>query len=94
MLFVQMLLDYGAEVNATFWTLEMTALMTSLSHSHARIVRMLLRHGASAQAVDKALRYASEGIMLIDRVVVLCPTRHKKIGHYRDVSPSRSRGLV
>jgi len=82
MLFVQMLLDCGAEVNATFWTLEMTALMTSSSHGHARIVRMLLCHGASAQAVDRegsnALGYAFEGIMLIDRVVVLCPTRHKK----------------
>ena len=30
---------------------------------------------------------------MIDSVVVLCPIRHK-IGHFRDVSPSQSPGLV
>jgi len=68
---MQMLLDYGAEVNATFATLETTALMTSSFHGHAQIVRMLLDHGASAKAVDTqgstALGYAFGGIVLIDR---------------------------
>ena len=60
-----MLLDYGAEVNATFATLETTALMTSSFHGHSQIVRTLLDHGASAKAVDSqgstALGYAFGG---------------------------------
>jgi len=63
-----MLLDYGAEVNATFATLETTALMTSSFHGHAQIVRTLLDHGASAKAVDSqgstALGYAFGGMCL------------------------------
>jgi len=62
---MQMLLDYGAEVNATFATLETTALMTSSFHGHSQIVRMLLDHGANAKAVDTqgstALGYAFGG---------------------------------
>jgi len=65
-----MLLDHGAEVNATFQMLETTALMTSSFHGHARIVRMLLHHGASAQAVDRegstVLEYALEGTHNVD----------------------------
>jgi len=65
---VQMLLDYGAEVNATFASLETTALMTSSFHGHSQIVRALLDHGASAKAVDTqgstALGYAFGGIQL------------------------------
>jgi len=60
-----MLLDYGAEVNSTFATLETTALMTSSFHGHAQIVRTLLDHGASAKTVDSqgstALGYAFGG---------------------------------
>jgi len=65
---VQMLLDYGAEVNSTFATLETTALMTSSFHGHAQIVRTLLDHGASAKAVDSqgstALGYAFGGTVM------------------------------
>ena len=60
-----MLLDYGAEVNATFAQLETTALMTSSFHGHSQIVRVLLDHGASAKTVDTqgstALGYAFGG---------------------------------
>ena len=63
--YLQMLLDYGAEVNATFATLETTALMTSSFHGHSEIVRTLLDHGASAKSVDTqgstALGYAFGG---------------------------------
>jgi len=70
-----MLLDYGAEVNATFATLETTALMTSSFHGHSQIVRTLLDHGASAKAVDTqgstALGYAFGGTALTQLLLLL-----------------------
>lgn len=62
---VQMLLDYGADVNAPFASLQTTALMTSSFHGHVDVVRALLDHGANARAVDTqgstALGYAFGG---------------------------------
>ena len=64
-----MLLDYGAEVNATFAALQTTALMTSSFHGNVNIVRTLLDHGANAKAVDMqgstALGYAFGGLLIV-----------------------------
>jgi ankyrin repeat protein/ribosomal protein L12E/L44/L45/RPP1/RPP2 len=72
---VKMLLDYGAEVNATFANLQTTALMTSSFHGHVDIVRALLDHGASAKAVDTqgstALGYAFGGSKSIEVIKML-----------------------
>lgn len=46
------MLDNNADVNATFATLNTTALMTSAFHGHVDVVRLLLERGADCRMVD------------------------------------------
>ena len=49
----QVLLSNGADVNATFASLNTTALMTSAFHGHVDVVRLLLDSGANVRALDR-----------------------------------------
>ena len=62
---LQVLLEHGADANATFATLSTTALMTAAFHGHTEVVRLLLDYGAEVRMVDlqqsTALGYAFGG---------------------------------
>ena len=75
-LFFQILLENGANPNATFATLNTTSLMTAAFHGHTEVVKLLLDYGADVCAIDlqqsTALGYAFGGdidfILLLNNV--------------------------
>lgn len=72
---VDVLLANGANVNATFASLNTTALMTSAFHGHVDVVRLLLDSGANVRALDRqqstALGYCFGGTRNLEVVDLL-----------------------
>src|SRR5262249_916657 len=70
---VRLLLDRGADPNATETTNGETALMWAVAENHAEAAKLLIAHGASINVRSRTLEYAQDRFGLEGVVTILPP---------------------